>query len=196
MSRREGTRSRSMAVLVALLMAASFGCWEQIDDGKWFPQMKRQPTIQAFELVKYDDQRQGFTPPEGTVPIGWESVPELASMSMPEQDALQNPFPATAASMTRGAELFDRYCVACHGKNGGGDGTVAGPPFGTGPFGFVWPIAGPASMVKGLSAGHMYTTISRGSVNGRMPDYQRIEPEDRWNIVNYVRDLNGLGGQR
>jgi len=196
LSRREDIRSRSMAVLVALLMGASFGCWEQIDDGNWFPQMKRQPAIQAFELVKYDDQGQGFLPPEGTVPIGWESVPELASMSVAEQDALPNPVPANTASLTRGAELFDRYCVACHGAAGGGNGTVAGPPFGTGPFGFVWPIAGPTSMVKALSAGHMYTTISRGSVNGRMPSYQRIEPEDRWNLVNYLRDLNGLGGQR
>ena len=72
MSRRELIRARAMAVFVALLMAASFGCWEQIDDGDWFPQMKRQPTIQAFELVEYNDQRQGFSPPEGTVPLGWK----------------------------------------------------------------------------------------------------------------------------
>jgi mono/diheme cytochrome c family protein len=196
LSRRDLVRARARAVFVALLMGASFGCWEQIDDGKWFPQMKRQPTIQAFELVKYQDQGQGFSPPEGTVPIGWEAVPELASLTVAQRDALRNPIPANLASLARGAELFTRYCVACHGKNGGGNGTVAGPPFGTGPLGFVWPIAGPASMVKALSEGHMYTTISMGSVNGRMPSYQRIEPEDRWNVVNYIRDLNGLGGRQ
>ena len=64
MSRREVVRARAMAVSVALLMGASFGCWEQ-NSPEWFPQMKRQPAIQAFELVEYNDQRQGFSPPEG-----------------------------------------------------------------------------------------------------------------------------------
>ena len=195
MSRRELVRSRAMVVFVALLMAAAIGCWEQ-NSAEWFPQMKRQPTIQAFELVEYNDQRQGFSPPEGTVPIGWEAVPDLASMSVAERDALPNPVAANHASLARGAELFGRYCAACHGESGGGDGTVAGPPFGTGPMGFVWPIGGPTSMAKGLSDGHIYSTISLGSANGRMPNYRRIRPEDRWHVVNFVRDLNGQGGSR
>jgi hypothetical protein len=185
-----------MVAFVTLLMGTSFGCWEQIDDGKWFPQMKRQPAIQAFELVEYNDQRQGFSPPEGTVPIGWEAVPDLESLSVAEREGLKNPVPTNHESLARGAELFVRYCATCHGKSGGGDGRVAGPPFGTGPMGFVWPIGGPSSMAKGLTDGHIYTTISMGSVNGRMPNYHRIEPEDRWNLVNYIRDLNGQGGRR
>ena len=40
-----------------------------------------------------------------------------------------------------------------------------------------------------LTDGHIYTTISLG--RGRMPNYSRITPEDRWNVVNYVRELNG-----
>lgn len=195
MSRRELGRARAMTLSVALLMAASFGCWEQ-NSAEWFPQMKRQPAIQAFELVEYNDQRQGFTPPEGTMPLGWEAVPDLASMTVAQRDAISNPVPANHESLARGAELFSRYCVACHGVGGGGDGKVAGPPFGTGPMGFVWPVGGPTSMVKGFSDGHIYTTISLGSVNGRMPNYKRIEPEDRWNVVNYVRDLNGQGGRQ
>ena len=195
MSRRELVRSRAMAVAITLGIGASFGCWEQIDDGNWFPQMKRQPAIQAFERVAYHDQEQGFSPPEGTMPVDWAAVPDLASMTIPERDAVQNPVPATAASLTRGSELFTRYCATCHGDEGGGNGPVAGPPFGTGPLGFVWPIAGPNSMIKALSEGHIYTTISLGSVNGRMPNYQRIEPEDRWHVVNYVRNLNGQGGR-
>ena len=49
------------------------------------------------------------------------------------------------------------------------------------------------SVAKGLSDGHMYVTISVG--RGRMPSYKRILPEDRWNAVNYVRELNGQGGR-
>ena len=43
----------ALTVAVALVMGAAFGCWEQMDDGEWFPQMKRQPAFQAFELVDY-----------------------------------------------------------------------------------------------------------------------------------------------
>ena len=29
----------------------------------------------------------------------------------------------------------------------------------------------------------------------RMPSYKRISPEGRWDLVNYIRDLNGQGGR-
>ena len=70
---------------------------------------------------------------------------------------------------------------------------MAGLPFGKGPFGLVLPIGGPMSVAKGLTDGHIYATVSLG--RGRMPSYQRILPEDRWLVVNYVRMLNGQGGQ-
>jgi len=194
LSRRDPKLRSWLTVALGLALVAGIGCWEQVDDGNWFPQMKRQPTFQAFERVPYRDQKQGFVPPEGTVPVGWGDVPELAAMGMTEQDAVQNPQASTFASLERGAELYNRYCTTCHGQDGGGNGPVAGPPFGKGPFGLVLPIGGPMSVAKGLTDGHIYTTISIN--RGRMPSYQRILPEDRWHIVNYLRQLNGQGGSQ
>lgn len=188
---------RSCAIAVAASMLVSTGCWEQLDGGKWFPQMKRQLAVQAFEEnaiyhTEYGGQLQGFSPPEGTVPVSYAGVPDLGALDMVAQDAIANPVPSTLASLQRGQELYTRYCETCHGRGGGGDGPVAGPPFGTGPFGLVLPIGGPTSMARMLTDGHIYATISLG--RGRMPNYARISPEDRWNVVNYVRELNG-GGQ-
>jgi len=184
-----------MAVAVMLAVAASFGCWEQMDDGKWFPQMKRQPAIQAFEAVWHRDQMQGFTPPDGTVPVGGSSLPDLASLDMASQDALQNPVPASLESLKNGEVLFARYCSACHGPEGMGDGTVAAAspfaPGNTGPFPLILPINGPASMARVFSDGHIYTTISLG--RGRMPNYSRIPPMERWDVINYLREINGQG---
>lgn len=187
-------RRRFLWGTLALSLAVSMGCWEQIDDGDWFPQMKRQLAFQAFERVPYHDQEQGFVPPEGTVPVTWGDIPDLKALSLTEQDAVQNPVPFTFQSLERGAEIYNRYCTTCHGPGGGGDGPVAGLPFGKGPFGLVLPIGGPMSVAKGLTDGHIYTSVSLG--RGRMPSYQRILPEDRWNVVNYVRELNGQGGRR
>ena len=190
---RDSQGRKIVAAAGILALVASLGCWEQIDDGDWFPQMKRQPAFQAFERVPYKGQEQGFMPPEGTVPVGWASVPDLKALSFAEQDAVENPVAFNFESLERGAEIYNRYCTTCHGAEGGGDGPVAGLPFGKGPFGLVLPIGGPMSVAKGLTDGHIYTTVSIG--RGRMPSYQRILPEDRWNVVNYVRMLNGQGGQ-
>ncbi len=171
-------------------LCASIGCWEQVDR-EWFPQMKRQLTVQAFEEVTHADQGQGFSPPEGTVPVGAGSVPYLQAMSLAEQDALVNPAAFSLESLKNGEVLFQRYCSTCHGPAGAGDGPVAGAPFGTGPFGLVLPIGGATSVVRNLSDGHIFTTISLG--RGRMPHYRRIPREERWDIVNYVRELNGQG---
>jgi mono/diheme cytochrome c family protein len=179
---------------IFLVLPLSFGCWEQVDDGLWFPQMKRQITVQAFEENSYAGQIQGFSPPEGTVPVGWGAVPDLASMSLTEQDQIPNPVPASLQSLKRGEVLFHRYCETCHGPEGHGDGPLAGPPFGKdGPFGMVLPVGGPTSMAKLFSDGHIYTTISTG--RGRMPNYKRIPPQERWDLVNFLRDLNGQGGR-
>ena len=187
--------SRIAALTVGLLVAGSFGCWEQMDDGKWFPQMKRQPTVQAFEVVTWRDQLQGFVPPEGTVPVGGSSLPDLGAMTFAEQDAVANPVPASLAALKNGERLYARYCTTCHGDTGIGDGPVGAmspfAPNATGPFPLVLPIGGPNSMAKVYSDGHIYTTISMG--RGRMPNYNRIPAAFRWDVVNYVRELNDQG---
>ena len=61
-----------------------------------------------------------------------------------------------------------------------------------GPFGGVLAIAGPASIAKIRSDGHIYSTIRYG--RRRMPAYSRIPSDDRWDIVNYVRYLNDQKG--
>ena len=196
-ARSAGGRSgpRPLAGALLLAVAASVGCWEQMDDGKWFPQMKRQPTVQAFEVVAHRGQLEGFMPPEGTVPVGGSSLPDLGSLALAEQDALRNPVAASLASLKNGELLFARYCSTCHGAEGMGDGPVAASspfaPNATGPFPLVMPINGPTSLAKVFSDGHIYTTISVG--RGRMPSYGRIPAMERWDLVNFLRELNGQG---
>jgi mono/diheme cytochrome c family protein len=149
--------SRSFFAGTALLLTTTVGCWEQWSD-TWFPQMKRQKAVQAFEEVLYTGKVDALSPPEGTVPV------------------------------ENGRTMFNRYCATCHGPGGLGDGPVSMMSKQRGPFVGVLAIAGPASVAKLRSDGHIYSTIRYG--RRRMPSYHRIPSDDRWDIVNFVRYLN------
>jgi mono/diheme cytochrome c family protein len=176
----------ALTALVILLMCGGVACWEQWSEA-WFPQMKWQKAIQAFERVQFEDQVDPFMPPEGAVAIDAEA-PAVAQYDV-AADGLMNPFAADDfRSLGRGQEIYEVYCDTCHGASGMGDGAVsmAGPTMG--PFAGVFPLV----TAMGRSDGYIYNMIRAGGT--RMPSYQRIPSEDRWHVVNYVRYLQN-GGQ-
>ncbi len=174
---------RAFTLVLVAAVAGSTGCWEQLDGGEWFPQMKRQQAVQAYEAVEHRNQLQGFTPPEGTVPITGGEAP-VSNVVDAESDVLVNPTQPDLRSLENGRALYDTNCAVCHGQTGLADGPVA--PV----FAGVLPLVG---VVKARSDGHIYTTIRYG--RRRMPGYGRIPAQDRWDIVNYVRYLDQKGGQ-
>jgi mono/diheme cytochrome c family protein len=182
--------ARNLFILLALALTTQVGCWEQWSDA-WFPQMKRQKAIQAFEIVPINHQLQGFTPPDGTVPVTGGEAP-IDVMDDAAANALQNPRPMSLASLENGRAKFQRFCSTCHGPEGLGNGPVSMTSDLRGPFGGVLALNGPTSIAKVRSDGHIYTTIRYG--RRRMPSYQRIEPQDRWDIVNFIRYLNEQKG--
>jgi mono/diheme cytochrome c family protein len=117
----------------------------------------------------------------GTVPItGGEGdwFAEFGSGNATTADRLVNPLsgqPATA----RGDTLFHTFCAVCHGNAGAGDGPV-GPR-----------IAAPSLLTdraRGYTDGYLYSMIRYG--RGVMPLYaDRVRGRDRWEVVNYVRQL-------
>ena len=98
-------------------------------------------------------------------------------------DSLTNPVPASAESLARGAELYDRVCVVCHGPDGSG---TTGYIYEVHPALAAYPLKGPNAL--GFSDGYIYGIIRVG--RGLMPPYgHQISHYDRWHIVNYVRQL-------
>ncbi len=145
--------------------------------------MKRQQVTQAFEAIGHREQLEGFTPPEGSVPIDG-GVPPLGKEIEAEADQLQNPRPADLASLENGRDQYKVFCAPCHGVTGLADGPVAQKFLG------VLPLVG---VVRARSDGHIYATIRYG--RRRMPSYKRIPDRDRWDIVNYVRYLDQKEGR-
>jgi len=96
---------------------------------------------------------------------------------------LENPVEPTEASLDRGEELFLRFCAPCHGPNGSGTGYLA-PAFYP-PYSLV------TDRIIEFPDGLLYGMIRMG--RGNMPAYgHRITHFDRWNVVNYLRVLQGV----
>ena len=177
--------SQPLFALLLLLCAGSFGCWEQWSE-EWWPQMKWQKAIQAFERVKFRDQIAPFSPPEGAVAL--DAEPPLLPQYDPAVDTLTNPTnPADFKSVARGQKIYTTYCITCHGAAGMGDGPVSMASPLKGPFAGVFPLI----TAMGRSDGYIYNLIRGGGQ--RMPSYNRIPAEDRWHLVNYVRYLQRGG---
>lgn len=97
-----------------------------------------------------------------------------------------NPVEPSAESLARGEELFLRFCAVCHGPDAAGTTCYLDDPE------IGWPCAYPlvAPNVIAYPDGYIYGMIRVG--RGIMPPYgHQIGHYDRWNVVNYIRQLQG-----
>jgi mono/diheme cytochrome c family protein len=92
------------------------------------------------------------------------------------------PFPVTKEVLDRGRERYNIYCAPCHSRVGDGNGFIPSRGFARKPPSYHIPRLQKAPL------GYFYDVITNGF--GIMPDYaSQIPPQDRWDIVAYVRAL-------
>lgn len=115
----------------------------------------------------------------------------LVSMQQAQQwnapasaDAVKNPLTGNAQATKEGAALFSKQCLMCHGAKGMGDGIV-GINLNPRPGNLLLPKA------QKLSDGAIFWKISNGKAP--MPTFKGALTEtQRWQLVNYVRELEKL----
>lgn len=93
-----------------------------------------------------------------------------------------NPVPVSDSSLANGRKYYQLNCAVCHGDRAAGDGSATR-------FGMV-PINLTLDVSKNRSDGYIWGMMRNG--RGLMPTYNRIEERDRWDVVNYLRGLQGL----
>jgi len=148
----------------------------------WFDHMLGSMAVHPYESA--DVPR---TTPPGTVPVTGGEIDwydEWSVFNTTTADALVNPVTPSDGT-DRGAALYDIFCAVCHGAEGLGDGLVGrkmGAPS------LVTPRA------SGFSDGYLYSIIRYGR-GIMMPYGDRIfRQNDRWQVVNYVRQLQADAG--
>ncbi len=142
----------------------------------WVSFMEIQPSFQVYE--------DPLPPPAGSIPI--QGAAYLPGLGAPE-----NPVKAQASSVERGAALYGIHCAVCHGLGGKGDGSITEQLS-------RQPADLTSAHATALSDGDLFIIITNGlqpvaGFKGGMPALrENLLPGDRWDVVNYVRSLQGL----
>lgn len=172
---------RSVRRLGALALVTSLGACS------WFTDFKAQPKFDPWESTSDTIPARGN--PQYSVSVYGSAAPGYAVSrerlpgTIDSMSAIPNPVPADARSLDNGHKYYQINCEVCHGNLGHGDGpaTKYGMP--------GINIAGPGAAALAYTDGYIWGMMRNG--RGLMPTYNRIEEMDRWDVVNYIRGLQG-----
>ena len=173
------TRGFRRLVMIAPAIVSLTAC-------EWFTDFKRMPMVTVWEqdsiLKSVRGAPQGSVPRSGTavsaMQVSYQNLPfQIDTIGM----VATNPHPVTEASLANGHKYYQINCAVCHGDKGDGMGKAM-------KYG-VPPINLTMDMTKNRTDGYIFGMMRNG--RGLMPPYNRIEESDRWDVVNYVRALQG-----
>jgi mono/diheme cytochrome c family protein len=102
---------------------------------------------------------------------------------VPDKNAkMANPVKADAESLSAGKALWNMHCSSCHGKKGLGDGSKAAQLK-------TQPQDMTLASFQSQSDGSIFYKTSEGRDD--MPSFKKkiADPDDIWNLVNFVRTL-------
>jgi mono/diheme cytochrome c family protein len=176
-------RTISLGTLPRVLLAAAVatvagGC-------SWFTDFKEQPKIDPWETAADTIAFRGN--PQLSVPVTGSAAPGLvygrapSPLVLDSMSVIPNAVAADARSLENGRKLYQINCAVCHGANGSGNGPVTA-------YGMP-PISLLNDRVRGITDGYIFGIMRNG--RGLMPSYNRLQEAERWDVVNYIRGLQG-----
>ena len=86
----------------------------------------------------------------------------------------QNPFGGESKAVLAGKKLFRRHCASCHGENAEGHGKA--PPLRSG-------------ALREVPDGVLFWFLRKGKLRSGMPSWSGLPPQQRWQIVSFLKSL-------
>jgi mono/diheme cytochrome c family protein len=179
--------TRALAILALPVMLG--GCQD------WLTDFVQQPSVGTWQKFSADSLTGETTPfrgmPQGSVPVTgvtvaeWEVSYNALPFTVDSLSGVRNPVPVDGRSLANGQRLYSVNCAVCHGDAGDSNSPIKrlNPIMGSTVLSLVAPSA------VGRTDGYIWGMMRNG--RGLMASYNRIPEQERWDVVNYVRGLQG-----
>ncbi len=168
-----GLLKRSKRYFIPFILVLIFLGAAKVFGWPWSTDMFEQPSIKPYELPL----------PYPPYSISTDGTLVDRGPRQKFEAITQNPVSPTNASLVKGENLFKTYCAPCHGPEGKGDGPVIKKGF--------YPVDLTSPGTQARTDGYIYAYIQYGGIV-MMPSYREsISSNQAWNVVNYVRKLQG-----
>lgn len=163
---------------------------------EYFPDMYRGPAYETYAPSNLSaDSVSARKPAEGSIPRGFIPFNYATDNAGYEKAGMEaiNPLEANKQNLEEGKRLYNIYCANCHGSEGAGDGNlVSSGKFPGAPPSYATGNSSRGGAMRDLSDGKIYHTITNG-LNLMGPHAGQLLPEQRWQVVMFVRELQKAG---
>ncbi|MCG9791517.1 c-type cytochrome [Flavobacterium algicola] len=149
---------------------------------QYFPNMYESAGYETYsESAAFKNGKEGQLPPDGTVKRGFEPYEyenttegyELAKAN------LKSPLDSLDHNSEKGKELFDIYCISCHGATGNGKGKlVEREKF----------LGVPSYKDRVITEGSVFHVVTYG-LNSMGSHANQLSAHERWLVADYVLKL-------
>ncbi|MCU0432053.1 MAG: cytochrome c [Bacteroidia bacterium] len=186
----------AIALAAAALLSACVKSNPDSPGFEFMPDMYRSPgpeTNGMYINTVTGDSLSNRLPAAGSIPRGFTVFPYANTA---EGDSLAKAFwtykslgmQRSEANEKAGEELYNRYCMVCHGKKGDGNGPIV--------VSEKYPNMPPSYIARmkenNLSEGHIYHVVTYGK--GVMGSHaSQLNPQERMQVAQYVQLLGREG---
>jgi len=153
--------------------------------------MYTSPSLEIYEETHlFENGLTSQQPVEGTIPRGYTpyQYPNDTSGYRRAGIEWENPEEVTTEYLEKGKDLYNKFCMHCHGESGNGDGPVIQnskfPP----PPSFITGQSSRGGAMMDLREGNMYHTIMYG-LNMMGSHASQVNHDERWLIVSYIKSM-------
>jgi mono/diheme cytochrome c family protein len=167
-------------IILSLLATGASGCY--LKHAK--PYYVYAPDMHYSMSLQPEKEGTMRQPVRGTIPRGFRPY---SLLTMDEAKLHLNPLPRDKETLMHGKQLFNVYCIVCHGQYGEGDGLVVAKPGWPRPL-FARPPTLQSDKIRDYKDGQIFHVMTMGQ--NLMPSYaEKLDNDERWAIVHYIRVL-------
>jgi mono/diheme cytochrome c family protein len=171
----------TLAVLMGL-SSLLFSCQDKLKPNyQFFPNMYESVGYETYsESDAFKNGKEGQLPAQGSIKRGF--VPyELPNNAAGYEASKGNvsPLEASAENIVKGEELFNIYCISCHGQKGDGKGKlVEREKF----------LGVPSYADRQITIGSVFHVETYG-MNAMGSHANQLSKKERWQVAEYVMKL-------